>query len=583
MDVNLFIPVDVKVKNVLSDSYTITWDLTAAAFADLIGATSTPALIIYGRDAVTTLVETLGTIPADATTFEFAVKSGISEVYLTAMLGAVETVPSMSVSLVSTNIMPEQLATAIGRDENGIARSIATTEDGVVKVTGVEVNNYGGDASAANQATTNAKLDGVIAATNAVKTATDSVTNQLGNVTLGTTTINALQNMTVTNFPANYPDVDTTAAVDALKVIAATETTLNTVALNTANGLKSTDLSLSGGVLDVAATNMPTDFPDSAVLAELSLQRVTLEEIANNVIDVETEVTAGNVLLTQNAASVDNIDTTTADMKLDTALIVASNTTVANNTLATKLSNDANGVKLDVLAATNAQLVKTADLALTAGVLSVTESNPITEFPDTAAHVLLNNIDTSIQAINTAHAITFDESLPAGTNAIGSVVVTASALPTGAATEATLAQVSQLVSSNNSIASNSRVVLANISGLLTAMSGQMGEGHQHVVLDDVITIGACANYRPEAVADPVNLERYSKYILQVFTYATQCKISLYRESALNNTSYYHKIPTVQAVSLFKESVFEHELPIARNLMVKIEGAGIYTIRITGFE
>lgn len=583
MDVNLFIPVNVRVKEHLSDSYTITWGLSAAAKSELASAVTVPTLLVYGRNAISSAIEVLGSMPADSTTFTFGVRSGISEVYLTAKLGSVETATSASVNLLSTNIMPEHSSITIGRDENGVSRSIATTADGVVLVTGATINSYGGDASAANQATANTKLDALITATNGVEISTNGVAAQLNNVTLGASTVTALQNATVTNFPANYPDVDALAAINSLKAVAAKEVTLNTVALNTANVLKSTDLSLSGGVLDVETANMPTDFPDLAVLTEIALHRPILEEIANNVIEVETAILAGNIILAENAVNTRNIDVATAAMKVDTAAIAASNTTIANNTLATKLSGDANGVKLDIINATNAQIVKTADLALTAGVLSVTETNPVTDFPDSTSHTLLNNINTSVQGINTNHSITFAESLPAGTNNIGTVNVAQSALPVGAATSSEQAVSNGLIQSSNSILSTIRNTQTAINNTLADISVELAKDCQTVILDEVITTTACTDYRPEAVAIPSELERYSKYLLQIFTYDTQCKLSLYRESAIDGNTYYHKMPSYQAMSTFTQSVFEQELLTARNLMIKIDGVGSFRIRITGFE
>ena len=129
MDVNLFVPVNVRVVDILADGYSITWELSAAARADLLTSPTAPAITVYGRNAITTTVGILGVVSAAQPSFIYAVPSGISEVYLTATYNGTETTASNSVTLLSTNAMPSESMTSIARDENGVARSLATTPE----------------------------------------------------------------------------------------------------------------------------------------------------------------------------------------------------------------------------------------------------------------------------------------------------------------------------------------------------------------------------------------------------------------------------------------------------------------------
>ena len=584
MDVNLFIPINLRVANVLADGYTVTWELTAAAAtAVLTEAGPYPALSIYGRDAITSNVSILGVVSAASVSFAFAVPSGISEVYLTATLGSTETAASSSVFLLSTNIMPEGSLNAIARDENGIARALAVTEDGVVKVTGVTVNNYGGDASAANQVSALAKADTLITSSNAIKAAVDINTSALSGVGLNAATVAALQIVAVNNIPGDFPDVGTTTAVNALSTLTAKETTLGVIANNTNNALKSTDLALSAGVLDVAQTNLPGDYPDLAVLTELQLQKALLTSVdaytqANN-----TELIAGNNVAVANRDFNNASTTALGFIETNTTESLVKQSLTALNTANTVTAVTTNGTKIDDLALVNAELLKTADLALTSGVLSVTETTPVTNFPDTAAHVLLAAIDASVQAINSNHEVTFGESLPAGTNNIGMVTATNAILAPNAATESSLAAAVSMLNTGNVNTSNLRLIAANIATKLDDVLLALADNDQVIICDEVLTVSTSMNFRPEAVISPTLLSSFGSYVVQVFSYATPGVISFFKESAIDSNTYYHSLPEYKNMSLFVNAIIERDMTLVKNIMVRISSPGVFRVRITGIK
>lgn len=583
MDINLFTPINVRVKDVLNDSYTITWDISAAAKAELANSSDIPSITIYGRDATSSIVSVLGTTSANDTKFEFAIKSGISEVYLTAKFDTNESGPSASVALLSTNIMSENYGIAIGRDEKGNVRMLATTEDGVVKVTGTTVNNYGGDASAANQVSGLAKADTLINSANDIKASVDNVNSNLGSVGLNASTVLALQTVAVTNIPNDFPDVATTSAINDFKFVAAKDSSLATIISNTNNALKSTDLSLNAGVLDSNITNFPTDFPDSALLAEQVAHRdnlinidVSMDHANDTLTDIYTVANLNKDTNVSSLAALNGIDT-----RIDT-----SNTnlvSIASATADTNTNTQLNGTKLDGIAIMTANLLKTSDLNLTAGTLSVREANPITDFPDSVAQAKLADIQTSIDNLGNSRVITFGESLPAGTANIGSVNVSSSVLPPDAATETTLNNALNSLNVGNANTSNLRIMAAEMSSKLDAMLASYSAPKQDVVYDIVHDVNNEMIIRPEAEVEPALLTRYGKYVLQIFSYDNIGNVSLLRETALDNNNYYHTMPHYNRMAISQKAVFETELTLVRNIAIKFIGSGKFRVRITGIE
>ena len=585
MDVNLFTPINLKILNTLQEGYVVSWDIGAAAKSELAGDGPYPIFIIYGKDANTSNVGALGTLDASSTHYKFSTPPRISEVYITASLDGSESAPSNSVVLLSTNLMPEGTSIAVGKDDSGYARSLSVTPDGVLRVTGTTVNNYGGDASADNQTTIINKLDDVIVVNTTIKTAVDNVTNGLSNVGLNAATVNALQTITIANLPTDYPDSAGTAAVVHLENVLATESTANTIKNNTVGLVKTADLALSSGILSVQETNPVTDFPDSTTHVALQTQAVVLNNIKTNSDSIKAATTsladnipAQNTALTAIQDSIASVDTkaTNTNSKLDLA-----NTT--NSTINSNIS-DVN-TKLASIITDSALNLKTADLALSSGILSVQETNPVTDFPDTDAHTKLDNIDTHIQALQSGQTITFGQSLPAGTNLIGRIDINSLPLPPGASTEATSSAIVATGNMGNSLLNNIKTKLDNIKSDISAILAKTALTSPEVVLDKTLVFNNNLDYRPEAIVTPSLLEKYSRYMLQVFSYDAPITLGLYRESAINSTTYYHPIKGFTQISILNKSLFENEFQLMRNIMLRFcaSGDANVKIRITGLR
>ena len=583
MDVSLFKPINLHITSVTNNGYVISWDVGAVATSAITSEEYFPQFIVYGRDAISGIIAELGRTSSTTVNLIYFVHSGISEVYVTALLDSSESLASDSVTTVSTNIMPDTKSIAVGRDERGNARALAVTEDGVLKVTGVTVNNYGGDASAANQAVEITKLDGIKASTDAVKASTDAISTGLGSVGLDAPTVAALQLTTVSNFPSNYPDVDTTAAINAASVVAAKEVTLNNIKINTTGLLKTTDLSITMGVLDTNVTNLPTDFPDVGVLAELSAQAAPITATAAHVDAISNTADAILTVAGNNAGHNSNLVTLTTNID---ATLANSNTTlddISIHTASTTLNTHGTLTGVAALNVAAASVLKTSDLDLHLGVLTVKESVPVTDFPDAGAHSRLEAIDASVQALAGGQAITFNESLPAGSNVIGHVLVDSTVLATNAATEATLLNTVSKIGTSNTLLNAVRLEAINLGQKVDALSQIISDKDQVVICDENIINTATTQFRPEAIIDPTLLTSFSKYVIQVFSYASPGTVNIYKESAVDSTTYYHALPEYKNMALFAGTIIEREFTLVRNIMIQITNPGTFKIRITGIK
>lgn len=584
MDVSNFQPQNLRIVSVNNSGYLVAWSVGAAGLNAITSGEYSPIFVVYGRAADSGVVSDIATVASSTGNFAYFVPSGFSELYVTAKLGINESAPSNSVTTVSTNIMPQQAAIAVGRDEQGNARSLATTEDGVLKVTGVTVNNYGGDASAANQATTISKLDGLISATNAVKTSTDAVSANLSGISLAPSTINALQQVVVTNHPSDYPDSATTAAISTMGSTVAKEVTLENVRQNTLNLVKSTDLSLNMGVLDVSVTNQPSDYPDTTTASAVLAGNAGIANIDSTTADIYTRLDVTNTILgtitgaaSATATNTANTETALTTVNASLATLIASNTAISANTLASD-------TKLGTLNTAAATLLKTSDLDLTAGVLSVNEVNKPMDYPDAAALAALNTINSSVQSLASSQNVVMNDPLPAGTNVIGHVIVDDLPLAQDAATEGTLVNVLSKVNTGNSLLNalrtNSSVVAQKIDELkeCCSMPSQSelftvwvdGSGGQNTAVD-VTTI-----------LDSVN--EHSRYVLHVFSYAAPGTVSLFRRSMTSSgAGYEHGLPNYKNVSIFANTVIDIELPSLYGLVIKFTGTGNYRVTVTGVK
>ena len=587
MDIELFRPLNLHIISQQESGYVVSWEMPAEGKNALDNNLADPFYQVFTVPATGGPATILVSMPAKLDRLEVFIPSGIGSVYVVAVEGGSTSTQSNTVTLVTTNSMPNASAISIGKDDSGIARSLSVTEDGVLRVTGATVNNYGGDASAANQTTTIGKLDNIFTAVTDVETATNAVEAGLSNVGLSASTIAALGVSAISNFPSNYPDVDTTTAVNTLNTNVAKEATLLQVRDNVAGGVKTSDLALSAGVLTTHIDNFPSDYPDSAVLAEVGAQTPILTSVDGHVTGIEALATSIDgvtsiISNTQIPSMLTKQDSTITELQAANTKLL----TIQNSAAAIEPDVDSINTEVQSISLKTDFLLKTTDLELTSGVLSVHEVNAPVDYPDSTGHALLASIDQHIVDLTSGQYVIIDGSLPAGTNLIGRVDINTMPLPVGAATEATLQTVSATSASIRQELGVIEAVARNIYNGILSIDTKLGDDTQNVVLDEVVTFNNSINYRPEAVVSPEELVLFPKYTLQVFSYQTSMQISLYRETALDNNNYYHSLPSFSNVSLFQASVFEHEFTLMRNIMIKLAAntpSVKARIRITGIK
>lgn len=586
MDIEYFKPINLRITTVQENGYTVSWDVSPEALSEIEAKRAKPSFNVYVKDATTSLDSILYVISSSIGSYTTFIPAGYSEVYIKATDGTTESTASNSVILLSTNAMPASSAVAIGKDDEGIARSLSVTSDGVLRVTGATVNNYGGDASAANQTTAINKLDGIISAVNDVETATQNVLSGLNNVSLAAGTVSALQTVSINNLPSNYPDVDTTSAVNNLTTVLAKDATAIQIRDNVNGVLKTADLALNMGVLATNVNNMPTDFPDSALLSETVAQHAVISNIETESIATNTKLDSVNTSLGSLNVTNNSILTeqTNANVKLDDL-----NTGIASlNLAATSINNAALSIQTNTatIATSVAGALQTSDLSLNSGILDVAVTNNPADYPDSATHSKLDSIDQHIIDLTNGQTITFGESLPSGGNLIGRVGVETIPLAQNAATETSQQTIIQRIASATSAINTSNATLSNIKNTVTQIYTDMTAKAQNIICDLVISYNGTYDFRPEATVDPTLLENYKEYVLQIFSYDdAPSKFSLFRESAINSNVYYHRLGKYQQVGLFVNSVFEEKFSLMKNIMIRLNSntSVKVRVRITGIK
>ena len=330
----------------------------------------------------------------------------------------------------------------IAVDLNGVPRSLKVDSGGNLIVAGALPGSGGtGDASATLQnqqialaTTANGKLD-------TLNTSISAVVTKLDNVGIRASQVADMKTVSVQNFPASYPDPIAQVALSNIAANVARDATLSAISTKLDPLLRSEDLSFTAGALNVSVSNMPADFPDAAGLAKTDL--ILTQSVASNIhlTDLKSKLDDTNLLIPTVISAIDDVKATVQ---------------VGNTILDTTVSPKLDQVRQDIVSAlapvaTEATigevkdalgpLVKSADLPKNSnGDILVAVQNMPNDFPDTASLAVLGDLKTELQRLDTSN-VTISGPLPAGTNALGTVAVTSSALPVGAATEATLAQV----------------------------------------------------------------------------------------------------------------------------------------------
>lgn len=462
--------------------------------------------------------------------------------------GMSESGSSNILSLAAKNASDINSRVIIGQDESGQARMLAVTPEGVLKVTGATVTNTGGDASAANQITQISIANNSITKLNTAISELQSILTKLESLGLNATTVNALKSVSISNLPSNYPDSDAASMLASIfnKIPGVTDT--SAIRAELLKKLNFSDLNIDlGKNLGVIAQNMPSDFPDSAlntkaetVLADL----LDLKSISND-IGAITHNCETLLIELRDAMGASNNHNANSNNSLGDLLTAATLTMgIINDVLA--VSQLVNALIQDIKDNTNG-LIKASDLAINADKsLNASIVNTPTDYPDSATISALNNTNNYLNLISQGLDVNLTNALPAGSNLIGQVAVTSLPLPDDAARDSSLALANTLLTQIGNAASYCNTLGMDIRNTLTSLSSHIKANmrgpkllfNQHFEFAPNTDI---VNIRLLELIDISYLNSFNEYKIEILSYDNAGSLSVFRESAVNNKIYLHKI------------------------------------------
>lgn len=564
-------PQNLRVHSIAINAINVTWDRIP-------GEDDSVSYRVYGMSSGSWVVisETKNNL--------VAITREYTAIKITAVQGSQEGPESSILPINSSNIGIPAMSSPVGMDESGNLKYLATTPEGVVKVTGATINNYGGDASAANQLTTINTLNTINTNITTNSNKLNSIITGLNSVSLSNNTINALSNINIGNFPNDYPDTATTNAINSLTTVVGKDTSLTTIANAIGPLIKTDDLNIDTNKnLGVIINNFPTDYPDAAASSHLS-------NISNDLINtydkVNTIVDKLDLIL-NTETSIENNTTATQSsvdfIKNDVSTIQADTTTINSEIHSSNLKLESLVISNGLIATNTADLIKKTDLNIdTNKNLGVAVTNYPTDYPDSAALSELINIKNYLNLISSGLDVNIINALPAGDNLIGSVNVATSALPNGAATEASLSQTRDNVSAINTKATNILTVLNQIlvkCDILLNIIDIRNKPRQKI-----FEINLDISNNPElrllnVITDNEKIEElssFSRYDIQIFSYAVPFSIKIREESSMDGDNFYHLI-TEKNLSVNSIFTYTSRTPIKNfNFKFNLIGATIGT-------
>lgn len=464
-----------------------------------------------------------------------------------------------------------------GIDDSGRHTFLATTPEGIVKVTGATVNNYGGDASAANQLTEISVSNTIATRLSDAVLALNQVLSKLNDVGMSAALVAALKSVTVTNQPLNFPDSAALSELQDIKAGVAKDSSV--VAANNLLTalLKPADLSLDANKrLGVVVDNIPSNFPDSAVLSAVN----ALSGIAGNLLtalQVNTDIATETELHTEGTS----ITAALIASRLAEALSLLSDIITAisdSNLILNSVDTYSEQIKdtLLLIKAMTDGMLQTNDLRYEAtGALAIHAENMPSDFPDSAALSALNQIKNYLQLLNQGTTASIIGALPAGSNTLGSVNVNNAILPDNAATESTLKSVGNaLLETYNAlkpIPAMLNVTKEAAVDIATDISA-LKTNRVKIIEKELSLANGPVELRvlDEVAPDLPDINSWPVYDFAVFTYGVGVNVKLRAETSYMGQNFYHVLndATINPASI---KVFETTLPI-QNMSVRVSEA-----------
>ncbi len=558
------IPSNLRVIKYLSGSVEIGWD---GALLD------NESYAIYGLNYDTSAWEEIG-----QTRTPMAVVFGpYSAVKIAVLSGAILGTFSDILALAISNASNINTAVVVGKDESGQSRFLATTPEGVLKVTGATVTNYGGDASAANQTTQISQLNNLATSLGTTITALNNILNKLNAVGLDAANITALKSVNITNLPSDFPDFAVLSAINNLSnVVAKTQNILDLIAAVNAN-LKTTDLNVDGAKdLGVKINNLPSDYPDSTASTKLSDIIFALSAVNGNL--DSANLTLADVLTVESMSqsvlsSIESI-ITGHTTKLDS--IITDIGLVLTECQSIKTNTDAINISTAATSANTVGLLKTANLNIDGNKnLSVVVTNAPNDYPDSAALAALTQISNNVMLLNQGIDANIASSLPAGNNIIGRVDINALPLPENAALETTQQDLKALLNNQLAMQAFMKDGIDYLNVKLSAVEARLESNLKlrTKIFDEVIELSSVSSIRLLDYYDgvqPEELNNFDAYEIIILSYASAFDAVIRYESAYHGQSFYHSVKTCN-LNLASINISQLDMPL-QNISIKFTKA-----------
>lgn len=464
-----------------------------------------------------------------------------------------------------------------GIDDSGRHTFLATTPEGIVKVTGATVNNYGGDASAANQLTEISVSNTIATRLSDAVLALNQVLSKLNDVGMSAAVVAALKSVSVTNQPVNFPDSAALSELQDIKAGVAKDSSLSLANNLLTALLKPTDLSLDANKrLGVVVDNIPSNFPDSAVLSAVN----ALSGIAGDLLtalQVNTDIATETELHTESTS----ITAALIASRLAEALSLLSDIITAisdSNLILNSVDTYSEQIKdtLLLIKAMTDGMLQSNDFRYEAtGALITHAENMPTDFPDSASLSALNQIKNYLQLLNQGTTAHITGALPTGANTIGAVNVNNAILPENAATEATLRSAGNVLLELYNALKTIPSILIPIKDALSAIAADtsmLRVNRVKLIEKEMSFANGPVELRvlDEVAPELLEINNWAVYDLVVFTYGVGVNAKLRAETSYMGQNFYHIISDAM-INPSSIKAFEVTLPI-QNISLKISEA-----------
>jgi len=478
----------------------------------------------------------------------------------------------LPINIKATSNMHEAILPGI--DDSGRHTFLATTPEGVLKITGATVTNYGGDASAANQLTEISAANEISSKLSNAISAINAIIAQLNSLGLSAAVISALQNISVNNLPGDFPDTNALAELQDLNNFVAKDTSINN-AIDAINSLfKPSDISLDGDRrVNANIANLPSNYPNIDLQAAASQANLHLENADNALSAINnslSEISPEIANLDLNAALISNklTDTLTLLDTLDHKAFDTLTTADVIRTIADDIAEETSQIALAL-----ANKLNTTDISFDAnGAVNINANNMPSDFPDSAALSALLQIKNHLQLLTQGISANIANALPAGNNTIGRVSVNNAILPENAATESTLNSAANLLLEfYNAMKATPNILMAikNLALSIDESVGVLTLNRKKLIDASFSLLNGPVEMRVLDYISPdmADINNWPAYDILVFTYGTAISAKLRIESAYEGQNFYHSI-SEQIINAGAMKSFELNIPI-QNISLKI--------------